>query len=217
MIHEPRSSHLLARRIEQRRVAIRHLAVSVALLVVALVVGEVARGTLHPLAVGALLATVLFAVLTVLAGGAISQVAIDTVAAGDARIVAELAPSELCALTSRKTRETLASTLALCLHPAPVHKVDILRTARAHVRREPPLRPQIEDVIHLLGRNESSPVGVALVHQLITEAGSPLYSGTPQDLGRRLGGISHVLAAANGDVRDGQSCSDVVAAVLRRP
>jgi hypothetical protein len=215
MIDESRTPHPLERRIDERRVAFRHLSVSFALLVVALVAGELARGASHPLAIGAALATVLFAVLAVLAVGAVRQTAIDAVAAGDARIVAKLAPSQLCALTSRKTRKALARTLALCLRPAPGHKVDTLKTARAHVRREPPLRPQIEDVIHLLEREEASVVGVALVHQLITEAGSPLYSGTPQDLGRRLGGISHVLAAADSEVRDGQSRSDVVPAVLR--
>jgi hypothetical protein len=214
---DPRTLHPLERHVEERRVAIRHLAVSSALLVVALVAGEIAHQPVRPLAIGAALATVLFAVLTVLAVGAVRQAAIDAVAAGDARIVARLAPSQLCALMSRKTRETLATTLALALAPAPGHRADVLKTARAHVRREPPLRPQIEDVIHLLGRNESSAVGVALVHQLVTEAGSPLYTGTPQDLGRRLGGIRHVLAAANVEVRDGQSCGDMVAAVVRRP
>jgi hypothetical protein len=201
---ESPSRHPLAQRIATRRIAVRHLAVSVGLLVVALAAGELTRGVVHPLAIGAALATVLFAVLATVAAVAVRQAAIEAVAVGDARIVAQLAPRQLSALASRRTRQKLASTLALCLRPAPVARADTLMMARDHLRREPPLRPQMEDVIDLLDCEDTSVVGVALVHQLITEAGSPLYTGTPQELGRRLGGISRVLAAEDGDVPDGQ-------------
>ncbi len=196
--------HPLERRMAARRVALRQLAVSLALLALALAAGEFTREDVQALAVGAALATGLFAVLAGLAAGAVRQTAIDAVAVGDARIVAELAPSQLCALASRKTREALASTLALCLRPAAAPMADTLRAARANVHSAPYLRPQIEEVIELLECEDTSVVGVALVHQLVTEAGSPLYSGTPQDLRRKLRGIRRVLAAADSDVRDGQ-------------
>jgi hypothetical protein len=196
--------HPLEQRMAARRVAFRHLAVSLTLLALALAAGEFSRVDVQALAVGATLATVLFAVLAALSIGAVRQSAIDAVAVGDARIVAELAPSQLCSLASRKTRQTLASTLALCLRPAPGPMVDTLRAARAQVRSAPYLRPQIEELIELLECEDTSVVGVALVHKLVSEAGSPLYSGTPQDLRRRLGGIRRVLAAADSDVRDGQ-------------
>jgi hypothetical protein len=197
-------SHPLQRRMAARRVAFRQLAVALALLGVALAAGAFTRIDVQALVIGAALATGLFAVLAALSIGAVRQTAIDAVAVGDARIVEELAPSQLCTLASRKTRETLASTLALCLRPAPGPVADTLRAARAHVRSAPYLRPQIEEVIELLECEDTSVVGVALVHQLVSEAGSPLYSGTPQELRRRLRGIRRVLAAADNDVRDGQ-------------
>ena len=204
MMNDGHISHPLEQRMAARRVAFRQLAVSLALLALALAATEFTRADVQALAIGAAFATILFAVLAALATGAVRQSAIDAVAVGDARIVAELAPSQLCALASRKTRETLASTLALCLRPAPGPVADTLRAARAHVRSAPYLRPQIEEVIELLECEDTSVVGVALVHQLVSEAGSPLYSGTPQDLRRRLGGIRRVLAAADSDVRDGR-------------
>jgi hypothetical protein len=97
---------------------------------------------------------------------------------------------------SSGNRRTLARTLERCLRPASRHH-DIFAAARGHVRRDPQLRRELEAVIERLQCHDAHAVGVAvgvaLIHQLVTNAGSPLYSGTAGELRENLGRIGFHL------------------------
>jgi type IV secretory pathway TrbD component len=188
------SAHPLARRIATRRALSRQLALSGALLLLALAAGALAGRAAVPLILGAAVASCLFGLLLALAAGAVHHELVEAVARGELRVAHALAPAPLTGLLSPRNRETLARTLALCLQPASRRRHDIFAAPRAEVRRDPGLRRELEGVIERLRRQDAGPVGVALVHQLVTEAGSPLYGGTAEELRDRLGRIGDRLA-----------------------
>jgi hypothetical protein len=186
--------HPFERRAALARTFRRHLYLTIVLFVVALAASLLARRSVGPLIVGAALATCLFALVAVIASAAARQEAIDAIARGDERIIARRAPAQLSGLTSRRNRRALANTLALCLQPPPRLRNDILSTARIRCRQNPSLSTQLTEVIRRLQHDQSAAMGVALVHQLITDVGSPLYSGTTEELRRSLARISYLLA-----------------------
>jgi hypothetical protein len=190
----PIYTHPLARRIATRRAFLRHLALSLSLLALTLVAGAFVGSAAASLIVGCALASCFFGAVVVVATDAVRQEVIDAAARGELRVVAALAPARLSALTSPRSRQTIAGTLALCLQPASRRRDDILSRARAHLRQDPDLRIELEDVIRRLHRQDACATGVALVYQLVTEAGSPLYAGTAQELRRSLGRINYRLA-----------------------
>jgi hypothetical protein len=198
-----RPTHPLERRAALARTFRRHLYLTIVLFVIALAASLLAGRSVGSLIVGAALATCLFALIVVVASAAVRQEAIDAIARGDGRVIARRAPAELSGLTSKRNRRALAHTLARCLQPAPRLRNDILSTARIRCRQNPSLATQLTEVIRRLQHDQSAAIGVALVHQLITEAGSPLYSGTTEELRRRLGRISFLLATDD-PIIDGQ-------------
>lgn len=190
----PISTHPLARRTATRRALVRHLSLSLSLFALALVAGVFVGTAAASLMIGGALATCLFALIAAIAAGAERQEVIDTVARGELRVAAALAPARLSALTSQRSRHTLAGTLALCLQPASRVRNDILSRPRAHLRQDPSLRTEFEDVIRRLRRRDAAATGVALAYRLVTKPGSPLYAGTAQELRSSLGRISYRLA-----------------------
>jgi hypothetical protein len=186
--------HPFERRAALSRTFRRHLYLTIVLFVVSLATSVLAGRSVGPLIVGAALATCLFALVAVIASAAARQEAIDAIARGDGRVIASCAPAQLSGLTSKRNRRALAHTLTLCLQPAPRLQNDILSTARIRCRQNLGLSTQLTEVIRRLQHDQSAAIGVALVHQLVTEAGSPLYSGTTEELRRRLGRISYLLA-----------------------
>jgi hypothetical protein len=188
------STHPLARRTATTRAFVRQLALSLALFALALVAGVLVGTGPASLIIGGALATCLFGLIVAVAAGAERQEVIDTVARGELRVAAALAPARLSALTSQRSRQTLARTLARCLQPASRARGDILSRPRAHLRHDPGLRTEFEDVIRRLRRRDAAATGVALVYRLVTEPGSPLYTGTAHELRSSLGRISYRLA-----------------------
>jgi hypothetical protein len=186
--------HPFERRAALARTFRRHLHLPIVHCVIAFAASLLAGRTVGPLIVGAALATCVFALVVVIASAAARQEAIDAIARGDGHLIASCAPAQLSDLTSKRNRRALANTLALCLQPAPRLGNDILSTARIRCRQNPSLSTQLTEVIRRLQHDQSAAIGVALVHQLVTEAGSPLYSGTTEELRRRLGRISFLLA-----------------------
>lgn len=186
-------THPLARRTAIRRALLRHLALSFLLFALALVASVFVGRAAVSLIVGGALATCLFGLIAAVATDAERQEVIDTVARGELRVASALAPARLSALTSEKSRHALAGTLALSLQPALRGRPDILSRARAQLRKDPGLRIEFEDVIHRLHRQDAGATGVALVYQLVTEAGSPLYAGTAEELRSSLGRIRYLL------------------------
>jgi hypothetical protein len=189
-----RSAHPLARRVARRRAARRQLALSCALLVAALAAGAFAGRAALPLIIGSAAASCLFALLLAITTGAVREAVVDAVARGELRVANTLAPAPLSRLLSPSNRRTLAGTLALCLQPESRRGSDVFSVPRAHLRRNPGLRLELERVIERLLGHDASPAGVALTHQLVTEVGSPLYGASADELRDSLGRLGYRLA-----------------------
>jgi hypothetical protein len=175
-------------------VALRQFVLSCALLTVALAAGAFVGRPAVPLIIGAAAGSCLFALLLLIASGAVRNAVVDAVARGELRIANALAPAPLSRLLSQKNRRTLAGTLSLCLQPASQRRYDVFSAPRAHFRRNPGLRCELERVIERLVGHDAGPAGVALTYQLVTEAGSPLYGGTADELRDSLGRLGYRLA-----------------------
>ena len=195
MARTPPSTSRLERCATVERTCTGHLARAAALLVVALVACTAFAKPTEPLIAGGALAVCLFAVLALAAAAAVRREAIDAVARGDVRAVAAHAPARLDALTSARNRHVLSRTLLRALRSdAPLAQHDLLLPARRQFRHDPRLRSGLDDIVGRLAQHDASPVGVALVHQLVTDPASPLYGGAADDLRARLMRISQALA-----------------------
>jgi hypothetical protein len=189
-----RPMHPLEKRAALARTFSHHLYLSTALLVIALSANLLAGRAVVSFIVGAALSSCLFALLAAVAVGAVRQEAIDAIARGEGHVTVGRFSAQLANLTGERNRRALARTLAVCLEPAPRFRNDILSTARARFLQDPSLTTQLNEVINQLRHGEAAAIGVAQVHQLITEARSPLYSGSTEELRRRLGQIHYLLA-----------------------
>jgi hypothetical protein len=185
-------AHPLERRTATSHALLRQLVLSCSLLVAALVAGAFVGHVAMPLIIGAAAGSCIFALLFAVATETVRDALVDAVARGELRVAGSLAPRRLSKLLSTGNRRTLAGTLGLCLRPA-WRRHDIFAAARAHVRRDPDLRRQLEAVIARLQCDDGGAVGVALVHQLITDPDSPLHCGTADELRESLGRIGYRL------------------------
>jgi hypothetical protein len=184
----------LEERLATRRILGRHLALTLALASAAVLASTAADRAVTSLIVGGALAVCIFAIAFAVANGAVRDAAVDAISRGRLHEVAQLVPEQVESLTGPTRRKGLADVLARPLLPSPGLRADVFAHARALARKDAALRAQIERVVRLLEQGRLSPVGIALAYQLVTEAGSPLYTGAPDDLARRLGRIAYLRA-----------------------
>ena len=99
--------------------------------------------------------------------------------------------AERARLVAPRHQQQLARTLEriVCLEPVS----SLLLTARpiVHARVVNALAPQLRELMHRLRQEQVSCRGVALVEELISSPGSPLYGTDPDELARELGRVRY--------------------------